>query len=706
MGNQISTLGDVTTTSILPSYMFYINGVATDSAGNVYFSTPQNTIEKLNTSGTHTLFGGNKDSDLGLTERGGSAANAEFDIPTYMTCDKEGGILYIYESVHAIIRKINITTTSTTTYAGTRKTSLLASTEYGPGAGGDGGNANDARLHNVTGIDVDSSGNLYIMETSYGTIRKVTKSTEIINTVVAIGGYSGLAFDRVNNTVYVYNNNSKTEVYKHNFTTQGPGNVHEPIRIAGSNDTTINFGDGGPAIDARFKGGILGIDTDKYGNIFLSCSDFTIRKIEVLPNANIGKILAFCGTSDTPGGVGVNNSTPPTRYAKDALLKATHAVAYDDSGNIYIADAGNVAIRKVTAAKKPEIPTANQLTCNSIVHAVELNWGEATSEQGLSLLYQIVYKTDPINDLNDAKTGVISIAATGGGSKTIELPINQQYNFTIIVKDTEGNEIIYSVVTCGALPVPAPTISVNNQLTCESTETSVILRWGPASSTVLLKYLFVYRYRKDVISSITEAESISTNYVSFSAAGNGIKTITGLPIGEETNFAVVVKDTDGSKVLYDVVTCAIAGPTPPAPPTIPAGLALTCEALDDAVRLRWKAATSTSTIYYLIVHSLANDISTPTNAEAKTNVGFYAPYPSGGNKTVFELEGGTKYYFAVVVKDIINQKVLYNVVSCTPKIPGPVTWPVKRIVAISSTAGSMLVVTLIIAIIVIKVLMV
>lgn len=72
--------------------------------------------------------------------------------------------------------------------------------EGDPGYGGDGGPATEAVLYNPSAAAVDSSGNVYIADTNNCIVRKVTKSTGIINTYAGTAptsmygpscGYSG-----------------------------------------------------------------------------------------------------------------------------------------------------------------------------------------------------------------------------------------------------------------------------------------------------------------------------------------------------------------------------------------------------------------------------------------------------------------------------------------------------------------------------------
>jgi trimeric autotransporter adhesin len=112
----------------------------------------------------------------------------------------------------------------------------------------------------------------------------------------------------------------------------GPG----PIMTIAGNDNSDNTGDGGPATDASLNDP-AGIAVDGAGNIyFADKSNNRVRKI-----TPAGVITAFAGNGEK-GWSGDGGA------ATAATLKAPIGVAVDRAGNVYIADAGNNIVRKVT----------------------------------------------------------------------------------------------------------------------------------------------------------------------------------------------------------------------------------------------------------------------------------------------------------------------------------------------------------------------
>lgn len=168
---------------------------------------------------------------------------------------------------------------------------MLVAGNSRPGFSGDGGPAINAQLDTPQGLAVDSSGNLYIADSRNNRIRIV--SGGIINTFAGNGGISQGG---------------------------GPG----------------NYNDGGPATNALMHLP-QGVAVDSSGNVYIAdTGDNIIRKV-----TTDGNITTIVGDS-YPGFLG------DTTAASGAELHTPSDVAVDSSGNIYIADSANEAIRKVT----------------------------------------------------------------------------------------------------------------------------------------------------------------------------------------------------------------------------------------------------------------------------------------------------------------------------------------------------------------------
>jgi uncharacterized protein (TIGR03437 family) len=155
------------------------NGVAVDSAGNVYISDESNNVvRKVAPGGTITTFAGN--GTAGYSGDNGQAAAAELNTPAGLAVDGAGNV-YIADSRNNVVRKVSGTGVITT-FAGNHTSGNYA---------GDGVAATATSLGYPTGVAVDSSGNVYIAASTFFMVFKVTNG--IITTVAGDGneGYSG-----------------------------------------------------------------------------------------------------------------------------------------------------------------------------------------------------------------------------------------------------------------------------------------------------------------------------------------------------------------------------------------------------------------------------------------------------------------------------------------------------------------------------------
>jgi len=133
----------------------------------------------------------------------------------------------------------------------------------------------------------------------------------------------------------------------------GKGNVYfssgnAVFEITGGNLTLVAgnsragfSGDGGPAVQAQLNGP-QGLALDQKGNLYIADS----KNNRVRYVATNGNIYTFAGTGKTSaGGGGTFNDGG---LAINGLLRLPSGVAVDSSGNVYIADTGDNLIRKVT----------------------------------------------------------------------------------------------------------------------------------------------------------------------------------------------------------------------------------------------------------------------------------------------------------------------------------------------------------------------
>lgn len=163
---------------------------------------------------------------------------------------------------------------------------LIAGSVSGPGAyAGDGGPALDAKLNQPRGVALDSGGNLYIADSQNNVIREIRRDGTI--DTVAGNGQRG------------------------------------------------SSGDGGNPRSAEFFAPV-GVAISPDGSLFIAdANNNRVRRID-----HGGNLVTFAGS----GRAGFGGDGGP---ATAADLKLPTGLAFDNAGNVYIADSGNNRVRRV-----------------------------------------------------------------------------------------------------------------------------------------------------------------------------------------------------------------------------------------------------------------------------------------------------------------------------------------------------------------------
>ena len=213
------------------------------------------------------------------------------------------------------------------------------------GFSGDGGQATVAQLSGPAGVALGADGSLYISDYNNDRIRKVAPNGVITTIAGGVAGFAGdggpasaarlngpasIAFDGNSNLIFVDFNNFRIRRIN-------PAGV---ITTVGGTGRVSASGDGG-----------LATATDIYAYWMAVARDGTIY----VGDDGDGRLngykrvrrIATNGMISTVAGTGVSAYSGDGGPAVAAQLKSVSGVALDANGNIYIADAEDVKIRKV-----------------------------------------------------------------------------------------------------------------------------------------------------------------------------------------------------------------------------------------------------------------------------------------------------------------------------------------------------------------------
>jgi hypothetical protein len=318
-------------------------GVASDGLGNIYVADNYgDTIRRISPGGMVSTFAGSADSPGSVD---GTGADARFNAPSSLASDGTGNIYSVDVGNNAV--RVITPAGVVTTLAGA---AAVTGAVDGDGSG--------AVFNSPVGVTSDSAGNLYVADSGNNLIRKVTLAGTV-STFAGTAGHSGSS----DGTAATFFNPT-------GVTTDAAGNVYvadsynqaiRKITSAGVVSTIAgNPTPGGPSMggsadgtgsNATFQLSVIpfpsptslnvptchgGVAADATGNLYVAdCGNDTIRKITAS-----GVVTTLAGVA---GAAGSADGTGPGAHFSNPT-----GVATDGAGNIYVADAGNNTIRKIT----------------------------------------------------------------------------------------------------------------------------------------------------------------------------------------------------------------------------------------------------------------------------------------------------------------------------------------------------------------------
>ena len=320
-------------------------GVALDASGNLYIAdTTNNRIQfvaaaacssscpwGLSSTSANYIYtiAGSSTGTSGHTGDSGAATSALLSGPTGVALDASGN-LYIADKTNNRIQFVAAAACSSSCRWGQSTTANYIYTIVGSSAGtsgktGDSGAATSALLSGPTGVALDASGNLYIVDTTNNRIQFVAAAA------CSSSCPWGLSSTSAN---YIYT-------------------------VAGSSTgTSGHTGDSGAATSALLDGPAV-VALDASGNLYIA--DTTNNRIQFvavatcssscpwgLSSASANYIYTVAGSS-----TGSSGSSGDGGASASALLSGPAGVVLDPASNLYIADATNNKLREVARYSAP-----------------------------------------------------------------------------------------------------------------------------------------------------------------------------------------------------------------------------------------------------------------------------------------------------------------------------------------------------------------
>lgn len=267
---------------------------------------------------------------------GGPADAALLDNPFHVDFDPEERYLYIADCFNYRVRRVDTRSGEITTFAGNGE----------QGHSGDRGSATEASIDEIYAIQVDTNGDVYLLQRFNPAIRRVDVGTGVITTVAGNGtvGYSGdggpatmaqmrepndCALDGVGGLLIADIQDQRIrrlDLSSGLITT-----------FAGTGEKE-HTGDGGKASEAGIFGA-RAICADDDGNAYICEREGnTLRKVD-----SAGIITLVAGT----GGKGYSGDGGP---ATEATFNGPKAIRCDNQGNVLIVDTENHAIRRLNVS--------------------------------------------------------------------------------------------------------------------------------------------------------------------------------------------------------------------------------------------------------------------------------------------------------------------------------------------------------------------
>jgi streptogramin lyase len=205
-------------------------------------------------------------------------------------------------------------------------------------AGHTNGTGTAATFNHPFGLAVDAAGNVYVADQGNNLIRKIDPQT-VVTTFAGMAGIAGSANGV--DTLAAFNKpfSVAADALGNVYVADAGNNVIRAITPAGLVSTFAGTGIAGAAngTDTATFNSPLSVAVDGSGNLYVA--DYGNNLVRKITPAGLVSTLAGSGATGADNG---NGNT--------ATFNLPESVAVDAAGNVYVADNGNNLIRKITPA--------------------------------------------------------------------------------------------------------------------------------------------------------------------------------------------------------------------------------------------------------------------------------------------------------------------------------------------------------------------
>jgi large repetitive protein len=440
-----------TVTPLGYGYLSSPRGVAVDNSGNVYVITGSNVLRMTGTGGNITTLIGSLNSPEGIA----IDSSSNF---IYITCGD------------GTVKKANINGTGITTFA--------------------------SGLSSPSGIVVDWSGNVFVAEYFGGAVKKITPAGVVSNFATGLQGPNQIAINNNTGNIYV------TEAYTNEVKIISPSGVittvkrfHNPSGIVSDSSGNIHLLDTSPAnVVKKMNSSAEGINALEFGlnspygiayrsntNMIFVADTFNNRVSNYNATTGLsGSLWIDGGPLNRPYALAVDNQyIYIANTENNTILKYTESVfhstignsndfylprgiAVDNLGNLYVADTGHQAIKRMTT-------TGSNIT--TIATGFTFPTGVLVDSSGK------IYVADRGN-INDGK--IVVLNSSGAVLHTITTGLLMPYSITF---DSNGDVLITDVGDNKIKKLNVASLSVTEFLN----ENEVTIYPNPTTDSIYIK---------------------------------------------------------------------------------------------------------------------------------------------------------------------------------------------------------------------------